>query len=171
MGTGQFTYEEQKGDTVAVDYPLGIISSEPQGVLFQTASGLNGFSSQEKKDTMVLNLDNNRQSTRHYDMDVVLHSTEHWTEKIGEDAAKVACISTSKETDNLVILDHQEQANLEVSLNSNGQCFNVSERDNVHFVNHVQINETSEQFDKLLAEGSPECEIFEAGKESEGNGD
>uniref|UniRef100_A0A803MIS2 Uncharacterized protein n=1 Tax=Chenopodium quinoa TaxID=63459 RepID=A0A803MIS2_CHEQI len=80
-------------------------------------------------------------------------------------------MSTSDNTDNLVILNHQEQANLEeVSLNSNGQCFNVSERDNVHFVNHVQINETSEEFDKLLAEGSPECETFEAGEESEGTG-
>ncbi|XP_021763870.1 uncharacterized protein LOC110728538 [Chenopodium quinoa] len=170
LGPGQFNYEEQKDDTVVVDYPLGTISSEPQGVLFQTTSVLNGFLSQEKKETMVLNLDNNGQSTRHFDLDVVLYSTEHQTEKIGEEAAKGACISSDK-IDNPVISDHQEQENLEeVSLNSNGQCFNVSEMDSDRFVNHVRINETSEEFDKLLAEGSPECENFKAGEESESIG-
>lgn len=164
LGPGQFCSEQQKDDTITLDYPLGTISSAPQGILFQTANGLDCFSSQEKE-TGVLNLNYNGQVSKHFDSDVVPYSTEHWTNEIGEDAVEVVCQSTSE---NIVISDHQEQESLEV--HSNGLCLNVNKTDSVRFVNHLQNNGTSEESDKHLAEGSLECETFETDGESERTG-
>lgn len=160
LGPGDFSLEEQKVDNIAVNYPLGTISSEPQGVLFQTASGLNAFSS-KKKDTVVLNLDNNRHFTKDFDYDAVQFPTDHRTNEVVEDSDELKFKSTIEK---LVINDNQEQPSLEPSLNSNEKCFNVNETDSVYIVNHMQINGASED---LLAEESPECETFKADGKSE----
>ena len=109
LGPGQIDSEEQM-DAIAVNHPLGTISSEPQGRLIQNAIELNVISSEGENEISMMNLDTNGKYTKIFDKGDVQNSTQN-SEFQTDDG--LTCESTSE---NLVISDHQEQMNSEESL-------------------------------------------------------
>lgn len=163
LGPGQISSEEQREDTFALDYPLGTMSSEPQGVPFTTESEMNDFTNLEREETVVLNFDNSVQYTKHFEVGDVQYSIEHRTDGIGEAGDSELVFKPTGET--VGIYNHQEQASFGTSLNRDGQCFSVNETDSVNVMDHTQTM-MLEESDKQLAEVTPGYETFEEDGES-----
>ncbi|KAL2930618.1 N-acetyldiaminopimelate deacetylase, partial [Bienertia sinuspersici] len=152
LGPGQFSTEEQDNDFITVNYPLGSIASEPQGLLFEKASELYDLSGKEGKESVVLGTESNGKFTKQFDLELVQYSIENSTEEKGQGTDR------SSPSENLIISEHSEEASFEASLNGNRKCLNVNELDNVNFGNHVQTNDASEGPSKLLVKAEEESE-------------
>lgn len=148
LGPARYSSDVEEDDTIAEDYPLGSISREPQGLLFQKEDEIYVVSNHQEKENVERTLDVNGHYTNHQDLVSVQQSCDHLTDAIGEDHNELACGKLT--SDNLVISSHQEHGTVNPSLNSNGQCHDENDMDNGKLLSVIQTNGICEEPDKLL---------------------